>query len=767
MPRAHAPCHTDRPLTLARALWLLVLALVLMGCPAHVVPGRLIVRELNLNGVRAVDASDLRERLAIRETPRFPTNRPRWLSWWRWWWTDYEYLDDNSLTRDRLRIRRYYQARGYYETEVSPPRVWVDGTERTDLGQRFRDGAQGRVDYSVTEGPLTRVADIRLRGCEPGDTLLLPEATCQSILERLSLRIGGPFDETSFTRDREVVLDFTRDAGFATPTVVPRAVVDPQERLAWVEYTIRPGPRSRFGTVRLFVLPGRTPYTASELPNGVPVRPVLSAIGIERGARYNRRVLAAAQQALFDLGVFGIARIEENPMADGTVDLNVTLSPARLWRLRLGVGAEINDALSNVHLLAGYEHRNALGGLRRFRVDLRPQIYFAAPNNWGNIVEQGANPGGTLTTELYWPEVLRRVAANITLGGELGPDPLNPARTNRLVGRVGVGLEYTPSRRITATAYLRGTAIEYIPCAFQAGCVSDLSANELLGQIFFARRYAYLDTSVVWDRRDNRIQPRRGFFLLGNLAASPGGVFSDDDYVFVRAQVEARAFAPLGPNFTFAARATFGALFGEGRTGWPAPPELRFYSGGSQSNRGYPPNRVGVLGVVPSNSRATGLNSDDLSTTNPLGGVAMWEASAELRWQPGKFGLVAFFDMSNVVGLDPARITDASVPSSALLRPLGTLDAFGQLIETRSTAGEALRSLHPSVGLGARYQTPVGAVRVDIGVRLADVDCNRAANDFRNPTARGYFLITQPRCDFLFWQDAVPLAFNFSLGEAY
>ncbi len=257
------------------------IAVAVSGCPARIIADARIVREVNFRGVRQVDEDSLRSRLALRETSMFFSTRPRWLRWWRWWWEDPEYFDETALVRDRMRILRYLQARGFYDAHVEAPQVDERGNDRV-------------INFTLTEGEPTLVADVRLRGCEAGQPRVLPEGGCRAVREHLELRIGGRFDESAFAHDRDQVIDFTRDAGFATPTVLSRAIVDPAQHLAWVEYTIRPGPPSRFGRVRLLMTPSRDAVVGDELPNGLPVRSVLSAINIEPGAHYNRVPLARA-----------------------------------------------------------------------------------------------------------------------------------------------------------------------------------------------------------------------------------------------------------------------------------------------------------------------------------------------------------------------------------------------------------------------------------------------------------------------------------------
>ncbi len=772
------------------------IAVAVSGCPARIIADARIVREVNFRGVRQVDEDSLRSRLALRETSMFFSTRPRWLRWWRWWWEDPEYFDETALVRDRMRILRYLQARGFYDAHVEAPQVDERGNDRV-------------INFTLTEGEPTLVADVRLRGCEAGQPRVLPEGGCRAVREHLELRIGGRFDESAFAHDRDQVIDFTRDAGFATPTVLSRAIVDPAQHLAWVEYTIRPGPPSRFGRVRLLMTPSRDAVVGDELPNGLPVRPVLSAINIEPGAPYNRVLLARAQQALFDLGVFGIARLEEVPRGDGVVDVNAILSPTRLWRLRVGLGAHADTTITNVHALVSFTHRNFLGGMRRLRVDLQPKIFFSSLLSPSWIFDPNASfestPGISAAAEIQQPEMAPHATGVASVGYDVGPDPLNPQVGYRQALRGGVGLEARISRQVTGSFFIRTTNVTYLPYPgiLTAGrSVANIDADPLLRQQFFDRNYVHFEQAITWDRRDNPAAPRRGTVLTLNLAEGTRSPLSD--YTFLKTQAEMRGYLPLGRNFTFAARGLFGAIVGssiydaqQGRWYWPVPPELRFYSGGPQSNRGYAPNRVGLVGA-PSLRELDPSNPalDDPNRYVAIGGTAMWEASMELRWQPSSFGLVAFLDASNVAGMAPApyltpvgvnrgcNATDANrvidrgscTPSNrsseTAAPPPEPLGAAVSSLLSFDAWDAFVQSAHPTVGLGLRYATPVGPLRLDFGLRLADLGCDRTAatvatqNRAVGSGAPAYYVLGTPRCGFLFW-DNLPLSVNLSIGEAY
>ena len=110
-----------------------------------------------------------------------------------------------------------------------------------------------------------------------------------------------------------------------------------------------------------------------------------------------------------------------------------------------------------------------------------------------------------------------------------------------------------------------------------------------------------------------------------------------------------------------------------------------FQSGGPNSNRGYAYSGIGPQEQVQGISPLSGAN-----TLLPIatGGKALWEASIELRFPDikDKIGTTLFMDASDV--------RDNLADFATSFAP------------------------HLSTGLGLRYMTPVGALRLDFAVRI-------------------------------------------------
>src|SRR5690606_21278705 len=108
----------------------------------------------------------------------------------------------------------------------------------------------------------------------------------------------------------------------------------------------------------------------------LPEEPVRRALDLREGDAFSTATLESAQRAALELGVFSAVDVEpdlSNENAD-VVPVTVRVVPTKLRTVRVGGGTELDVIRTDVHLTLGWEHRNFLGGLRRFSVHIRPGI---------------------------------------------------------------------------------------------------------------------------------------------------------------------------------------------------------------------------------------------------------------------------------------------------------------------------------------------------------------------------------------------------------
>lgn len=176
---------------------------------------------------------------------------------------------------------------------------------------------------------------------------------------------------------------------------------------------------------------------------------------------------------------------------------------------------------------------------------------------------------------------------------------------------------------------------------------------------------AALPAQVGYDRSDDLLDPNRGFRLGARL--SPELAWRGARARYGRLVLDASGYSPLGDRLVLAARARWGSIVGA-ELGDIAP-SRRLYGGGGGSVRGFGYQDLGPRGA----------------DGDPTGGRGLAEASLEARFRWRDFGVVPFIDAGQVYEGARPRLSD--------LR-------FG-------------------VGLGGRYYTPFGPLRVDIATPLA------------------------------------------------
>ncbi|TFI59026.1 outer membrane protein assembly factor [Sphingomonas parva] len=174
-----------------------------------------------------------------------------------------------------------------------------------------------------------------------------------------------------------------------------------------------------------------------------------------------------------------------------------------------------------------------------------------------------------------------------------------------------------------------------------------------------------LPATLSYDGSNDLLDPTEGFRLSGRF--SPEASFQGSPFGYSRAQIDATFYQPVTDTVTIAGRTRLGTIFGASRD--RIAPSRRFYAGGGGSVRGYGFQRLGPRDPV----------FDD-----PIGGRSLAEFSIEARVRWGDWGFVPFLDAGNIY-----------------TSPLPEID-----------------DLRFGAGLGLRYHTRFGPIRVDVGTPL-------------------------------------------------
>jgi translocation and assembly module TamA len=192
----------------------------------------------------------------------------------------------------------------------------------------------------------------------------------------------------------------------------------------------------------------------------------------------------------------------------------------------------------------------------------------------------------------------------------------------------------------------------------------------------------YPEISIARKQADDPTFVRKGYSLT--LVARGSAFVSDADFATVTA--DAKWIRGLGDHGRFIARGSFGATHVNDFD--KLPPELRFFAGGDRSIRGYAYQTIGPPlpeELVPEALARCAADKDLDCDHLIIGGKDLLVASAEYEYYfKPNWGIATFID---------------------------TGDAFSTFNDYRQKVG---------VGFGARWRSPVGMVRVDLGFPVHD-----------------------------------------------
>ncbi len=648
---------------------LLGLALTCAGCAtAPATPDAMEIDDFTIEGEQQLAESDLKEKVV--------TNESSWLPAWVPWLGHTEWFDPIAWQADLRRIQRFYEANGYYQARVVEDVVTETRPLHVKLLVRLREGAAARVTSLDVVGLEALTPDMRTK-----------------VLDGLPLAIGDVFLEDSWAKTKTLLGFRVRELGFAEAVVTGEALVDADAARVELALTIVPGPRYKFGKIFVATDPGAQ----------VPPKLIATVAGpdVPPDLYFSESAMNDAQSRVFQMGVFAGVKVNRGaPDRDAlTVPVVIDVRETAMRSVRIGGGLGGDLIRQEVRGVFEYTDRN-LGFSRFFLKDSRlDRLTFKAklgvaflPNVVDVIRALPTSKWGPVW-RLYTEYEVPRVFDLRTLSFQGSVDLLrtldNTYNYDALETKVGfiwrprVDLTIFPS--INVDGFLLYTPLELretVPSG-AVGCP----------QFPIACVVSFFDVTVELDKRDNKLEPRQGYYLA--LDTAVGFAATRDLKSFFKVTPEARGYVSFGheKQFTLAGRVKFGMLLAPDND---TPIVVRYFSGGS-SMRGFNQRRLSPQVAVPvvledascKGQPGCAKPNYDQGVTLPLGGNGLLEAALELRWQVAENWVLALFNDWGLVTTDP----------------IGAKTNWGQ-------------SLYTAVGFGVRYRTPLGPIRVDLAMRL-------------------------------------------------
>jgi outer membrane protein insertion porin family len=588
------------------------------------------VTAINISGNHYFRTETLRERMYLRTAAflEFPHGR----------------YSENMVSRDEDSITNLYQSNGFRDVKV---------THRIEYKQDPRHKVNNvSIFIHIEEGPQYLVNTLAVKGVEHIDRA--------KVLARLSSVENQPFSEYNVAVDRDAILAQYFENGFANATFEWSSKPSAEPHRVDVEYVVGEGTQE---FVRQVIYNGNR-HTKARLINRL--------LELNPGDPLSLTKITDTQRRLYDLNVF--ARVDtaiQDP--DGESDNKYVLydlEEAHRWSMRIGVGAEFAR-------IGGCDTcLDSPGGQTGFS----PRVSFdlTRSNLWG--------VGNSITLATRVSTLEQRVLLTYRWPRFFGNDKLTFSIT---------GL-YDDSRNINTFNYKReegslqleqrlSKAIKlYYGYTYRRVSTDDLKITPFLIPLLSQEvRVGLITGSIIQDRRDDPIEPHKGYYNSLDVGVAEHVFGSDRD--FVRFLARNSSYYPIGRRIVFARSTEFGDIYafhyGTDVSDAVPLPE-RFFGGGSSSNRGFPDLQSGPR---------------DPETGFPIGGNALLFNQLELRFPliGENVGGVLFHDMGNTF----SNLSDISFRVHQ-----ENLQDFNYMVH--------------AVGFGIRYRTPVGPLRIDLAYSI-------------------------------------------------
>ena len=594
-------------------------------------------------------------------------------------------LRERDLPRDRARLVLWYRQRGFRDVMV-------------DTAVVEQSGSSARVMFRVDEGRPIIADSIEFLGVE--------DFVGDGLLDELPIARGDRLSTLAMDATRDSIIRRLTDDGYAYADVFRRVSRpgDPPSYDAIATFEVVPGPATTFGDISV------------EGIENLGLGTVLRTVELRSGDPYRRSEVDEATTRLYGLEIVRNASVVPDTVAfiqDPTVDVAITVQEGDAYRVRAGGGWSTAECLN---LEARWTSRNFFGGGRTLSVRGRVGNILASQSRDVLCPQSGERDGdvdyGGLTglgaVDFVQPWIFstsNALSASLFVQRQSLPD---------IFVRRALGAQVALSRSIAQRTVLTG---------FYRPELSELNAKDVL----FCSGFLVCDPKDInaleganWlspvglaftrDRSDDILNPRSGYRLL--LDVEHAASWTASDFRYDRVIAEASRYMSAG-RVVFATRARGGWVGSGGFQGLVGQvtdtvglvhPQKRFYTGGANSVRGFAQSRLGprVLLADPLTLVSMGAcGPEDLTPENaicdlrnvsgveyeaqPIGGTRVMEANAEVRLALGLVEAVLFTDVGQAWG-----------PRERVL----------------------LEDLEFSPGIGVRFASPVGPIRLDLAYRF-------------------------------------------------
>ncbi len=601
------------------------------------------------------------------------------------------------LSNDVDSITSLYRSNGFNKVKITTKEV--KGDEGKKVGSIT-------VELAIDEGPQQKFGEVTFSGEQP--------ARQAQIQDLVTAEKGQPFAQVNVSNDRDNILSSYLSKGFDQAKVEVRQVTRKDDvNLVDVNYVITEGEQVEVDRVLI----SGVHHTRQKL--------VSDQLLLKPHDPLDESALVEMQRRYYDLAIFNEANVAvQNP--EGLADRKnvlVQLTEAKRWDVTYGAGFESQLSTPQPNCRAqqslggtgsGCSQEGKAGASFRVSADITRINLFGTDQSVTIHTTYGLLER-VATATLNTPKFLGKPNLSTQVsGGYSNVQNISTFKASTLQGLFRVTQKIPKADTLIYNFTYRRVSVDQNSLQVTANLIPLLSQPVRVG-----------GPGITWfhdTRNPSPLDAQKGMYLsvdefLANAAFGSQTNFNKVDatystyytwgkkrkYTFARnTRFGIESASGANPNANIAG--CEGVLLTTNASCDPVPLPERLYAGGATSHRGFAINSAGPR---------------DLTTGYPVGGTAVLVNTLEMRLPPpvlpivgDSVSFVVFHDMGNVF----LHASDVFPSIAKFKQPNQQTCRQVTGFVTVGTCDFAYFS--HAVGLGARYNTPVGPIRLDLSYNL-------------------------------------------------
>ncbi|MCY4205294.1 MAG: BamA/TamA family outer membrane protein [Bacteroidetes bacterium] len=653
--------------------------------------------------------SELREFIAVRGHSRWNwvrrfLNRPR---------TEDYLLSPIELQRDVVRLRQAFLEAGYLHTYV-------------DYSASTHDRQKNRVviRFRITQGPPVIIQDVGFYAEGSFLAASLDEELREAWIkfrDRTGFDVGDVFTNFEMVQIEDKVLSWFKNEGYAFATLHTSFGIDSVYNAADISFQVDTGPKGYIDGVQVEGAPAVSRHV------------IFRALPFKKQDLFSQQDLIDGQRALFALGLFSVVQVDVPPQVrDSTVQVLINLERSRPRHISAETGYHQRQGIVGE---GRWTHRNFLDGGRTLSLNAQIQTGLLATAGVGGVAGRSARAAASLTQPYIGLRELRGIL-----------EPFIHYERDPLLSSSSKLFEFNRREYGASMTFIYGLQQTRV-MSLRYSLTRTTSFTKTLPGNAYDKSILSLGGTFGWT--DNILRPSRGVIIQplveqGGRIESWLGVRSFG-VNYLKAQLQMGAYVPVSRSVSLIGRFKAGRIWPGGTkrkvlysaegsqivdTQFLQPTEdrfdpLRYYIGGADDVRGWGTGLAGPKAIRTENLEVENEASMAQGVYEPIGGLARLVVSAEARfrlsgpWYGAVFADAGAVSSQNAVPCTKALFEDVNLTRNALIQ-----------CGFRDTGRIKIRQFKIGSGLGVRYDTPIGFIRLDVAAKL-----NPDPLDLRSSTA--------------------------------